>query len=743
MIRLSIRMYLCLCLVKIAIWKVDGEKGSDLASCSCYSFVDKTTSANPSSNLCKTEGGYLVSMETLEEWEFIKTQIQNRTTEKGGYDEWWIGLKKRDGRWVWPSNHSLTYNKWLRGTPVDDRQKKFAAIVKEFNGTQGGFNDTIDIDPKGRICEHHKTNCSGKNKLRWCSSRTSTLHPVSETQNTTKELNESDIVLPRHPSECAVIKKSDTPVIIPIMVALAGLAVIVAINIIIVKWRRNTVQESSKKREHSASHSEPIHMDPADGTTINMNLAGSGIEDEDTLQPREDRTDNSTTNPDDGKHDIIDIDVSCGNTGKPQQPYYVNVQESTQQNTLQDTETNDHYASVSDIIEADGQKDSFVEVRTYSIVRNDDAEQTDDLNTANYATVSDTLGKDRQTVTLVTTESGYASVDVSNKNQHETTANAPLTDESVQYGVNTDDGYSPAEVIYDNCQDVLPVQERQANSQHTPANSVPNPGVNVEYAAVNKSMKKRNRSVNETANSKEPKEASYADSVPNAGLNVEYAAVNKSMKKRNRSVNETANSKEPKEASYADSVPTAGANVEYAAANKSMKKRNRSVKETTQQSKPTEVICPSVDVQYCQEGPLVQEQRGSCRKKDKEQTTLAEVVSTAGTQVEYTAVDKSKKRNRSAKNAANPINPVEASYASAAVKYCQDGDPVPAQRRSRRKKDNEQHTQNDSVSNAAVKVDCAVVDKTKKKNRSVKETAQPSENTEASYACVDVIYDNF
>lgn len=124
--------------------------GSDKANCSCYYFDDNQRIHNLGKYNCKN--GTLVSMETTEEWEFIKKQIQNQIT-----NEWWIGLQKRDGRWEWMSKHNLTYDKWLRGKPDHDEETKFVTIVKEFNGTQGMFNTTRDDDLKGSICEYHKT----------------------------------------------------------------------------------------------------------------------------------------------------------------------------------------------------------------------------------------------------------------------------------------------------------------------------------------------------------------------------------------------------------------------------------------------------------------------------------------------------------------------------------------------------------------------------------------------------------
>ena len=91
-------------------------------------------------------------METVEEWEFIKTQIQNKTS--GIFDEWWIGLEKRDGRWTWLSNHLLTYDKWQPYKPGVQQYKKCVVMSKNFPvNTYGLFSNVEHFLWKGWICE--------------------------------------------------------------------------------------------------------------------------------------------------------------------------------------------------------------------------------------------------------------------------------------------------------------------------------------------------------------------------------------------------------------------------------------------------------------------------------------------------------------------------------------------------------------------------------------------------------------
>ena len=71
---------------------------------------------------CKETGGDLVSIESLEEWNFVKNTIQSMRT-----GEYFIGLKKdgKSGEWRWISDNS-TVNAikgtfpWAKGEPSGD-----------------------------------------------------------------------------------------------------------------------------------------------------------------------------------------------------------------------------------------------------------------------------------------------------------------------------------------------------------------------------------------------------------------------------------------------------------------------------------------------------------------------------------------------------------------------------------------------------------------------------------------------
>jgi hypothetical protein len=131
---------------------------SGSAQCSCYTFHGHQSlkSWSESQSLCQENKGDLVSMETVEEWKFIKTQIQNKTTKPSGSNEWWIGLVRRDGEWKWLSNHSLTYDdRWQQGKPDNIAERKYVRIAKNYPpGTYGLFANMRKVLQRGTICEY-------------------------------------------------------------------------------------------------------------------------------------------------------------------------------------------------------------------------------------------------------------------------------------------------------------------------------------------------------------------------------------------------------------------------------------------------------------------------------------------------------------------------------------------------------------------------------------------------------------
>ena len=96
-------------------------------------------------SVCIYQGGYLVSIETEEEWQFISHEIQKRGTSNTS--AWHIGLEKNRGVWTWESGEKLNISKWRDSQP--DGNDNYAEISK--NG--GLFNGISLGDKNAFICE--------------------------------------------------------------------------------------------------------------------------------------------------------------------------------------------------------------------------------------------------------------------------------------------------------------------------------------------------------------------------------------------------------------------------------------------------------------------------------------------------------------------------------------------------------------------------------------------------------------
>ena len=95
--------------------------------------------------VCYSQGGNLVSIETEEEWKFIKHEIQKRGT--WNTSAWHIGLWKIGGVWTWLSGKQLNISKWRDSE--QDGNGEYAEISK--NG--GLFNGIPWSDENAYICE--------------------------------------------------------------------------------------------------------------------------------------------------------------------------------------------------------------------------------------------------------------------------------------------------------------------------------------------------------------------------------------------------------------------------------------------------------------------------------------------------------------------------------------------------------------------------------------------------------------
>ena len=105
-------------------------------------------------DICQSQGGDLVSIETKEEWNFIIDEIQRRNKKKSYKYRWSIGLTKKAGNWTWVSGRPLTIFNWGKGEPSGEHN---AALMynRSSNDEQGVFvSDNCRISGEAYICEY-------------------------------------------------------------------------------------------------------------------------------------------------------------------------------------------------------------------------------------------------------------------------------------------------------------------------------------------------------------------------------------------------------------------------------------------------------------------------------------------------------------------------------------------------------------------------------------------------------------
>ena len=105
------------------------------------------------SDYCRSRGGYLISIETNEEWNFINRNIQNLSGWRK--KSWHIGLSKKSGDWIWESGKSLNISKW-ENSEEPRKECSHAAILISKNGSL--FKSIFSRNRDAYICEMHGGN---------------------------------------------------------------------------------------------------------------------------------------------------------------------------------------------------------------------------------------------------------------------------------------------------------------------------------------------------------------------------------------------------------------------------------------------------------------------------------------------------------------------------------------------------------------------------------------------------------
>ena len=123
-----------------------------------YSFYHKRLTWSESRQWCQELGADLVSMETVEEWEYLTNFIQTLTGP--GHVEYYIGLRKKSGEWQWLSNNTTVPGENWRWNSMSNNLRKenvhqpsgdgtCVVMYKNYpEGKQGYYND-LPCNSKG------------------------------------------------------------------------------------------------------------------------------------------------------------------------------------------------------------------------------------------------------------------------------------------------------------------------------------------------------------------------------------------------------------------------------------------------------------------------------------------------------------------------------------------------------------------------------------------------------------------
>ena len=109
---------------------------------SWYTFSKWGRSWRRNRKACEYQGGYLVSIETQEEWQFINDEIQKRSS--WNTSAWHIGLRFCNKTWTWLSREKLNISKWR-----DSENKSRAEISKN----ESLFSKISPSEINAFICE--------------------------------------------------------------------------------------------------------------------------------------------------------------------------------------------------------------------------------------------------------------------------------------------------------------------------------------------------------------------------------------------------------------------------------------------------------------------------------------------------------------------------------------------------------------------------------------------------------------
>ncbi|XP_078363660.1 CD209 antigen-like [Oculina patagonica] len=143
------------------------SSSSDNPVNNCYTFHDVASTWDEAREACRKIGAHLVTMETTEEWNKVKSFIAEKVQESKSYTHWYIGLRKEGETWKWTEAGppgvvvATDDSRWQRGEPSarGPEPEDCGEINSNYQNQLGHFNNVecnrnYRAFPRGYICEN-------------------------------------------------------------------------------------------------------------------------------------------------------------------------------------------------------------------------------------------------------------------------------------------------------------------------------------------------------------------------------------------------------------------------------------------------------------------------------------------------------------------------------------------------------------------------------------------------------------
>ncbi|XP_068719125.1 uncharacterized protein [Montipora capricornis] len=149
-------------ILAVAFTIITARPGDAASLCSSYQVSGTNEIWSKAKERCQQTKGYLVAMESEEEWEFLKSKANDSQFQKGV--RWHIGLRNVSGKWCWiPSTADscievkVGASRWAPGEPNNHNKEGCVEMLK--SGLYNNVPCNRSDQTTGYICEQ-KIDCN-------------------------------------------------------------------------------------------------------------------------------------------------------------------------------------------------------------------------------------------------------------------------------------------------------------------------------------------------------------------------------------------------------------------------------------------------------------------------------------------------------------------------------------------------------------------------------------------------------